>query len=265
MADVVLLQIIQSVFWLLVLGGAIFVFRKEIKMLLRSIGSFEVAGASFHLKDQKETLKSYALLSDILIDLLSREGRIEPMRHLMVPSQIETIGAFALKYTTEVERQEWNEELLKNIAYLLFRFGRYKHAVQIYDALLEKRPDHVELLNLKALALMTSRLAEPVEQATNLLRALTKRYPEFSHLRFNYALALSLSENVEEAYKEMRRAITDGYSPAQGENPLLDPLFHHAREARPDLIEALRDHLTSIVKAAQQRAPAGAKSRAYER
>ncbi|MCJ7599881.1 MAG: tetratricopeptide repeat protein [Desulfobulbaceae bacterium] len=245
MSDVVLLQVIQSGFWLIVISTLVFLFRKELKMLLQSLASFEVAGAAFQFSDRKETLRSYALLSDTLIDLLSYGDRIEELRRLLHPSQIESLGAFALKYTAEVEQSEWNEELLKNIAYLLLRFGRYKLSIQLYEALLEKRPDHVELLNLKALALMTSRLPDPIMQAKELFLALTKRYPENAHIRFNYSLALSLSEEAEESSREMRRAIDDGYW-KNNEDPLSDPLFHHVRDTRPDLLDDLRNHLANV-------------------
>lgn len=250
MSDVVLLQVIQSGFWLLVISTIVLLFLKELKVLIQSLAHFEVAGAAFQFSDRKETLRSYALLSDTLINLLSHGDRIDELGRLLHPSQIELLGAFALKYTTEVEQSEWNEELLKNVAYLLLRFGRNKLSVQLYDALLKNRPDHIELLNLKALALITSRLPVPIIQAKELLLELTTRYPEQTHIRFNYSLALSLFGELEESSNEMRRAIDDGFWKSN-ENLLSDPLFHHVRENRPDLFKDLQAHLENMRQKAQ--------------
>lgn len=213
MSDVVLFQIIQTIFWLLIVVIIVIVFHREIKHLLQSLSSLQVAGATIQLKDRKETLRSYILLAETLIDLVSSNDRIEEIQKLLNPSQIESLGVFALKYTDEMEESEWNEELLKNIAYLLSRAGRYRQSVALYEALLMKRPDHWELLHLKALALMVTRLPEPVEEAHKILLQLVNRYPEIKETRFNYALVLSMLKKEDDAYKEMARAIEDGYLP----------------------------------------------------
>lgn len=116
MSDIVLLEIIKTVFWLLVFGASIFVFQKEVKQLLQSLSSFKVAGPTFELKDKKETIRSYILLAETLVDLLSRGDRIDDLQKLLHPSQIEKLGAFGLKYTKEVSESDWSEKLLKNIA-----------------------------------------------------------------------------------------------------------------------------------------------------
>ncbi|MBV5337613.1 MAG: hypothetical protein J0653_06620, partial [Deltaproteobacteria bacterium] len=191
MSDVVLLEIIKTVFWLMVFGTTLFFFQSEVKQLLQSLSSFKVAGATFELKDKKETIRSYVALAETLVDILSRGERLDELQKLLHPSQIEKLGLFALKYTKEVPAADWSEELLRNIAYLLLRFGRYKHSVELYDSLLSKRPDHVDLLNLKALALMTTRIPKNVKPAEELLSNLVSRYPELVYIRFNWALALS--------------------------------------------------------------------------
>ncbi|OIQ84475.1 hypothetical protein GALL_336980 [mine drainage metagenome] len=246
MSDVVLLEIIKTVFWLLVFGATVFLFQSEVKQLIQSLSSFKVAGATFELKDKKETIRSYVLLAETLVDLLSRGDRMDELQKLLHPSQIEKLGTFALKYTKEVSEGDWSEELLKNIAYLLLRFGRYKHSVELYDALLSKRPDHVELLNLKALALMTSRLSKNVKAAEELLSNLVARYPEYVHIRFNLALALSLLERDDDAAQEMTKVIDYGYWKAD-RNFLADPLFHHVREHSPELLANLNNHLTAVM------------------
>jgi len=257
MSDIVLLEIINTVFWLLLFGASIFVFRKEVKQLLQSLSSFRVAGATFELKDKKETIRSYILLAETLVDLLSRSDRIDDLRKLLHPSQIEKLGIFTLKYIKEVPESDWNEELLKNIAYLLLRFGRHKLSVDLYDALLLRRPDHAELLNLKALALMTSRLSNCVQTAEGLLSNLVTRYPEYVHIRFNLALALSLLEKDDDASQQMKRVIDEGYWKSD-KNLLADPLFNHVREYRPDLFDSLNAHLMEAISAgnAQPNVPA---------
>jgi len=247
MNDVVVLQLINSLFWLLMFGAALFFFRKEIRKLLQSLGSFRVAGSSFEFKDTKETIQSYILLSETLIDLLSRSDRIDALQQILVPSQIEKLSAFALKYTDEIDRTSWNEEMLRNIAYLLLRFGRYTQAVSLYDALLAGRPEHVDLLNLKALALITSRLKEQVEQALPILAELVRRYPELHYIRFNYALAKSLVYDHEGAVEEMEKVICSDYL-KQNQQLLHDVLFQKTREESPESFGKLQKLVESELK-----------------
>lgn len=242
MNDIVILELIKTIFWLIVLMIVVCVFRREIKLILGSMGSFKVAGAAFELKDRKETLQSYVLLADTLIDLLSRSERIEEIKNIVLPSQVEKLGTFALKYTEEVGDGQWNEELLRNIALLLFRFGRSSQSVKLYDALLARRPDHLDLLNLKAIALMTSRLEEKVKEAERILSALAARYPEEQNVRFNLALSKSLLGDHDEVTKQMQTLIESDY-PKNMPNFLDDPLLHRTREDRPDLIDQLKEKI----------------------
>lgn len=248
MNDVVLLQIINSLFWLIIFGSSVWAFRKEIRKLLQSLGSFKVAGSSFEFKDHKETIESYVLLAETLIDLLSRTERIDSIQQVLVPSQVEKLSAFALRYTEEVSRQTWNEEMLRNIAYLLLRFGRFSQAIVLYDALLEERPDHVDLLNLKALAMITSRLPEQVEKAIPILSGLVARYPEYHHVRFNYALARSLASDYDGAIREMETVIRSPYL-VDNRDLLQDPLFQKTREEQTESFNQLEKLVKSELEA----------------
>jgi len=250
MNDVVLLQLTSSVFWLLVIAGVVGVFRKEIGVLVASIANFKVAGSSFEFRDRKETLQSYILLAETLIDMLSRTERVDAITSIMTAPQIEKLAAFAFKYSEEVERDKWNEEMLRNIAYLLLRAGRYSQAVKLCDELLERRPDHLELLNLKALALITTRLDEKVSQALPILRGLLERYPEVGYVRLNFALACSLSEDHDEAIKQMDELIQSEYVKSNS-NPLADALFERTRVAEPTKVEALQAKLKKRLSDAQ--------------
>lgn len=243
MSDVLILEFARTVFWLIALGVVLFLFHGEIKMLLQSLGSFKVAGATFELKDRKETLQSYVLLAETLIDILSRSERIDALQQIVLPNQIEKLGVFAIKYTEEVGNGQWNEELLRNIAYLLLRFGRYSQSVKLYDALLVRRPNHVDLLNLKALALLTSRLDDNVSEARNILLNLVLRYPEVQPVRFNFALAQSLLGDHDEVEKQISKLIELEYF-KQAPNFLDDPLWHRTNEIRPDLIKLAKEKLS---------------------
>ncbi|MFW5489925.1 MAG: tetratricopeptide repeat protein [Desulfovibrio sp.] len=245
MGDVVWLQIIQSIFWLLIVIGIIWGFRKELKNLLESLGRVEVAGAAFQFGDKKDTLRSYMLLSGTLVDVLSQTERIEHLAKLLTSVQVEYLGQFALKYTKELPQSEWNEELLKNIAFLLLRFGRYPQAVHICDILLKERPDNLELLNIRGLALMTSRSDGPILQARELFKKLVSRYPELPYIRFNYSLALSLAGDIDMSLREMERVINDGYWKEKGDL-LSDPLFLPVKEKKPDEVIELSGYINKL-------------------
>lgn len=167
--------------------------------------------------------------------------------HSSAALTLERLSSFAIRYTEEVSKESWNEELLSNVAYLLLRFGRYSQAVVLYDALLDRRPNHAELLNLKALAMITSRLSEQVEIAVPIFSSLAKRYPENTTYRYNYALAKSLVPAHETALNEMERVIRSDYI-RHNQKVLQDPLFHKTRDDRPEDLTRLEILLNNEIK-----------------
>lgn len=247
MSEVIIMKSIDALFWLLLLFVVLWMFRNEIKQLLQSLTSLKVAGATFELKNNKETLRSYILLAETLIDFLSKGNRIEELKSFMDSVQIEKLGNFALQYTKEIPHENWNEQLLRNIAILLFRFGRSRQSVDLYDALLRNRPNDVDLLNLKAVALMTTRITNNVKTAEDILVNLIDRYPEQQFIRFNLALALSLLQKGNEAVTQMWRAIDDGYW-KDNADCLYDPLFHYVRENLSKQFEQLKLHLHEVMR-----------------
>jgi tetratricopeptide (TPR) repeat protein len=241
MNDVVMLQLTSSVFWLIIVGLIIVMFHKELRSLLRSVASLKIAGSSFEFSDKNETIKSNIILAETLIDMLSREEKIEHLKSILTAHQIEKIAAFAFKYSDEVESSKLNEEMLKNIAYLLLRFGRYEQAIKLCDVLLQRVPDHIRLLNIKALALITTRLDEKVAEALPILKSLLIRYPETGYIRLNYALANSLLLQHDEAFEHMLQLVKSEDYMRNERNPIDDPLFHRTRIQRPDLLAKLED------------------------
>lgn len=240
MNDVVMMQLTSSIFWLIIVGLIILIFHNEIRSLLRSIASLKIAGSSFEFSDKNETIKSNIILAETLIDMLSREEKIEQIKSILTAHQIEKIAAFAFKYSDEVESSKLNEEMLKNIAYLLLRFGRYEQSIKLCDALLQRVPDHIRLLNIKALALITTRLEDKVTEALPILKGLLCRYPEAGYIRLNYALANSLLHNHDEAFENMLELVKSADYMENNSNPIDDPLFHNTRAERVDLLEKLQ-------------------------
>lgn len=242
MSDVVLLQLTTSIFWFLVVIILVGAFKKEVGGLLMSMASFRIAGSSFEFKNMKETMHSQVILADTLLGLLSRDDRLDEIVRLVTSAEVEKLAKFAFKYTEEMEENKWNEGMLGNIAYLLLRFGRYEQAVNLCDALLERVPDHLRILNTKALALLTTRLDEKVKEAFSIFKGLVNRYPEEGFVQFNFALANSMLNYHEDAFKHMRILISTDYVIS---NPhiLEDPLFYKTREERPDLQATLQEEL----------------------
>lgn len=243
MNDVVVLQLINSGFWLIIVSGISLVFRNEIKKLLLSMGSFKVAGSSFDFNNRKETIESYVILAETLIDLLSRSNLTEQLATMLDSTTTERLSSFALRYTEETPRENWNEELVKNIAHLLFRQGRFIESIKFYDILLKSRPEHLDLLNLKGLAMITSRLPDLVDKALPIFKNLVERYPEKPHVRFNYALAHSLAGDHKQSIAQMEIVI-DRPNLELSPDPLNDLLFHKTKMACPEEYARLEDIIT---------------------
>ena len=246
MNELIILESIKSVFWLIIFGICIYAFRNEARLFIHSLSGLKIAGATFELRDKKETLRSYILLAEILMDFLSTSDKIEELYKLMHPYQIERLGNFALQYTKEMPEDDWNEALLSNIAHLLMRFNRHEQSINLCNALLVERPNEQVLLNLKGLALMNSRISNNIETAENIFSDLLTRYPEDAVYRFNLALTLSLLKKGDDAIKQMRKVIDDGYW-RTNENLLNDICFYYVREHHPDQFNELNDYLNEVM------------------
>jgi tetratricopeptide (TPR) repeat protein len=243
-SDLAMLEIIHDGFWLGLFIAVVLAFRPEIRRLLQSVAGFKVAGAAFEFSDKKETVESYALLADTFIGMLSGYQPIDPLLPFFPPAQAENLGRFALKYTTQVPSEDWNEALLRNIGYVLIYCRRYGQGAELFTKLLARLPNNSDFLNLKALALLNSRVPESISEAEPILRGIVERYPETPLYRFNFALALSLLGRDEEATTEMITTINTGYlTMFPNYDVTAEPLFHHTRDKRPDLMDKIRAQL----------------------
>jgi len=237
--DLVVVELTKTGLWAGAFTLVVVLFRAEIRSLLSSLAAFNVAGASFTLRDRKQTLESYVLLSETFIELLSKSDQIERLLMLLSPPQLEKLSTFALRYTKELGDGAWNEEMLRNVAVLLFRSGRSQLAVELYDALLVRRPDSPDLLNLRALAQLVTRLPLMVQQAYETLEPLSRRYPENMSVRFNLAAAKSLLGDHHGSMQILNELLPLGYY-LNEQGSFADPLLHHTRTSLPDEFEALK-------------------------
>ena len=77
MSDLVKQALVSDGFWLAIFLVSAVLFRKELRLLLSSLASFKVAGASFELRDKRMTLEYYAILTNILVEILSQRDSAE--------------------------------------------------------------------------------------------------------------------------------------------------------------------------------------------
>ena len=116
MSDVLLSAIINNAFWLVLFIVTVVLFRPQIQALIASIGSFSVAGGVFEFKgDQRATLESYTILTNILIEMLSEGGSANPLMDLISAASARQLQRFIRMYTKELPADDWNVELLKNV------------------------------------------------------------------------------------------------------------------------------------------------------
>src|SRR2546421_10662707 len=105
-SDVVWQGIISDVFWLTIFLVAIIVFRRELRAVISSLASFKVAGASFELRDKRATLESYAILTDILVEILSQRDSAEKLSQFISDNSARQLAKFTLKYAREVPKED---------------------------------------------------------------------------------------------------------------------------------------------------------------
>ncbi len=247
MTDVVLLQIISYIFWFGVALLVIAVFRKEIKSLLGSLNSFNVAGAHFELHDDKATIESYAMLSEIFVELLSSLEATEKLYPMITDRNAHRLAKFTLQYAAEVPQNEQDMQLLKGVGNILSRKGLFLDAIQIYDALLKKSPNDLDVLNLKGLALLNTGMPKEIERARKIYNQLVAMYPRVDLIWFNRSLTQSLLAQYEAAVADLEKAIEFEYWRVN-DRMLYDPCLQPLQKAKPKEYERLANKIQDLVK-----------------
>jgi len=245
MSEAVILAIISNAFWLTILLLVVSMFHGELKSLLRSVEGFTIAGAEFEFTDKRSTLQSYAILSDIFVQiLLQRESVNDLVRH-MSNSNAHQLAKFTIKYTEEIPQQGQDPVLLKNVALIMGYKGRYQDAIVIYDALLKQTPGEPDLLSLKALALFNTGIPAYIVSSEHLLDDLVAG-PSTANkglLWYNRSLNKSVLGKYDQAIADLEQALALGYrKPQMLENNSL----HVLRREKPNEFMKLKAELDRL-------------------
>ncbi len=244
-SDVVWQGLISNSFWLVIFLAVVVVFRREIRLLLESLASFKIAGASFELKDRRATLEYYAILTNILVEILSQRDSAENIVQFISDNSARQLSRFTLKYSKEVPGEDKDVELLKNVALIVGRKGNVQEAVAFYDALLKQAPGDRDLLNLKGIMLQDSGTEEGMAKAQNIFDDLVKRYPNIGIYWYNRALLRSRLGKFDESMADLDRAIELDFHKRKPSMLSVRPL-QPLRDNRPEDFKALEAKLETL-------------------
>src|SRR5829696_7780725 len=204
METVVVLQIISNFFWLILVVLVIGVFRKQLRSLLDSLGTFEFAGV--HLlfpRDKKGSLEQSAILSEVVLQLLEHRDASEQMIPLLSDKSARRLGTFAVRYAQDVPEDNQELEVILNVAMILSRKDRYSDAMQIIEAHLKNHPDDFDANQQKALLLFNTGVPAKVREADKIFDRLVDMYPTRPPVWFNRALTRSLVGNYDQALSNL--------------------------------------------------------------
>lgn len=237
-SDVSVLAIISNAFWLTILVICLISFRSEIRALLGSLSSVSIAGGHFELADKALTLRSYAILSNILLDMLANGSNNDKWMALMSPVSAQQLGKFAIKYLNEAKKEDLNLPLIRNIAYIVGRIGSPQDSLSLYDFLIEKNPGDPDMVNNKGLVLFS---ADPAE-AKKLYAGLMNESPGRTLYRYNYAISNLYLDNYDDAVKDLAIAFRQGYrDPGMETRPAIQKLARNKPEEYKKLIDLIAD------------------------
>lgn len=211
MSDVVIQSIASNIFWIIVGGALVLTFKQEIRNLLNSLGSFKVAGASFELKDSKATLEYYVVLTNIIVEILSKRDSAQELTDLMSDTSVKQLARFAIKYSKEVPEDVREIELLKNIAIIIGRRGSGHEALSFLNALLKDAPHDNDILNLKANLLSDTDDSDKQIEAERIRDQLVIERPYDPGYRFNRALSKAYLKKDDDAIVDLEKAIDLGF------------------------------------------------------
>jgi tetratricopeptide (TPR) repeat protein len=236
------LTIANNAFWIIILGGIILFFRAQVRSVLSSLVRFNVAGASFELKDRKSTLESYAVLTKILLEALkNRESSKQILNHIS-PTSTHQLAKFAVKYATEVPEEDRDVDLLKNIALSLGQHQVIQSAINILDILIKQTPEDGDLYRLKAVVLLESGVPANLVEAESIWDSLVIKHPKVPLFWYSRSTVKAHLQKYDEGLASLETAIELGF---QKQIPhMLEAVdCKLLREARPEDFVKLRSKL----------------------
>ncbi len=236
------LAIANNAFWIVILGVIILFFRGQIRSILSSLVRFNVAGASFELKDKKSTLESYAVLTKILLEALKDRDSSMQILSRISPTSTHQLAKFAIKYATEVPEEDRDVDLLKNIAHSLGQQQVIQSAINILDILIKQTPEDGDLYRLKAVVLLQSGVPANLVEAESIWDSLVMKHPRVPVFWYNRSTIKAHLQKYDESLASLEMSIKLGFQ-KQVPHMLEAADCKLLREARPEDFAKLRSKL----------------------
>ncbi len=206
--DVVLLAIISNGFWLVIFLVCIGIFNTEIRNLFNSLSSVNIAGGRFELGDRAMTLKSYTILSDIFLDIVSNSHNSVKLAGLLSEVNARQLIDFTKKYVKEVKKEELNLLLIRNVAYIANRKGNQADSLSLYESLLQIAPNDAVLRHDYGYVLLWTNASKAKKVYEDLMR----EYPSNPIHEFYLGIANIHLKDFKGGFTHLKSAIKAGYN-----------------------------------------------------
>jgi tetratricopeptide (TPR) repeat protein len=211
-------------------------FKKEIRLLLSSIGSFKIGSNNFEFRDKKAEAQAFADLSDILIDILSTRDSASRFKTLISYNNAQKLKRFCDKYIAEVNENSWNYELLKNCALILALRQFQNDSIKITEHLLKLLPNDIDCLNMLAIAYSSRKADGDLAESEKILSMVIEREPFSIQYLLNRAITRSEMKKIDDSLSDLKLIRKYGYI-----DDLTDPAFQHIRAQQPDEWERIKN------------------------
>lgn len=202
--DVTIMALASNAFWLIVIvilmWACVFAFRNEIKGLISSIVSVNIAGNRFELGDKERTNKSYLMLSTIFFDMLCNGSKTGELCDLISDTNSHQLYEFALQYIDDVPPEKSDVRLIRNVAKITsLRAYDTGESIRLHESILKKFPNEHWARADYGYALKEVNPVKAKQDYDKLL----KDFPAYHQYRFNRAVISIVLRDFDEAFKDL--------------------------------------------------------------
>lgn len=246
-----IIAIVSNAFWLVILISCIIFFRQEIRNGLNSLSSVDIAGSHLKLENRERAIRSFATLTNIFVEMLSDGDEHTKFTGMLSVSNAQQLNRFLKDYLNEVQMENWDLTLAKNVAHIAHRKGYILDSVELYKTLLKKNPDSPDLLESYGNVLLSLNPGEAKKQFDELV----KKYPGQDSYKYNRAMASLKSGDFDTAVADLKTCLSAEYL---GEN--MRERIKEVTKEKPDDGKNLLEYHTRLVAERYNRAMAGIES-----